>query len=84
MCGFMSVLCRYFCLCYVHFVLLVLCAVFLLVDCARYSLRSSRALRARLDRSTSPTVYHVIVQYVKGCLLAPLAARAGEVLQHMS
>ena len=34
MCGFMSVLCRYFCLCYVHFVLLVLDAVFVLVDCA--------------------------------------------------
>ena len=34
MCGFMSVLCRYFCLCYVQFVLLVLCAVFMLVDCA--------------------------------------------------
>ena len=34
MCGFMSVLCQYFCLCYVHFVLLVLCAVFMLVDCA--------------------------------------------------
>ena len=34
MCGFMSVLCRYFCLCYVHFVLLVLCAFFMLVDCA--------------------------------------------------
>ena len=31
---FMPVLCRYFCLCYVQFVLLVLCAVFMLVDCA--------------------------------------------------
>ena len=34
MCGFMSVLCQYFCLWYVHVVLLVLCAVFMLVDCA--------------------------------------------------
>ena len=34
MCGFMSFLCRYFCLCYVQFVLLVLYAVFMLVDCA--------------------------------------------------
>ena len=34
MCGFMSVLCWYFCLCYVQFVLLVSCEVFMLVDCA--------------------------------------------------
>ena len=34
MCGFMFVLCRYFCLCYVQLVVLVLCAVFMLVDCA--------------------------------------------------
>ena len=34
MCGFMSVLCRYFCLSSVQFILLVFCAVFMLVDCA--------------------------------------------------
>ena len=34
MCGFMPVLCRYFCLCYVQSILLVLGAVFMLVDCA--------------------------------------------------
>ena len=34
MCGFMSVLCRYLYLCSVQFVLLVLCAAFMLVDCA--------------------------------------------------
>ena len=34
MCGSMSVLCRYFCLSSVQFILLVLCAVFMLVDCA--------------------------------------------------
>ena len=37
MCGFMFVLCRYFCLCCVHLVLLMLCAVHLLVDCAACS-----------------------------------------------
>ena len=31
---FMPVLCRYFCLCSVQFILLVFCAVFMLVDCA--------------------------------------------------
>ena len=34
MCGFLFVLCRYFCLCYVHFILLVLCAVVMVVDIA--------------------------------------------------
>ena len=34
MCGFMFVLCLYFRLCYVHFVLLLLCSVLMLVDCA--------------------------------------------------
>ena len=34
MCGFMPVLWRYFCLCSVQLILLVLCAVFMLVDCA--------------------------------------------------
>ena len=34
MCGSMSVLCRYFCFGDVQLFLLVLCAVFMLVDCA--------------------------------------------------
>ena len=34
MCVFISVLCRYFCLPSVQLFLLVLCAVFMLVDCA--------------------------------------------------
>ena len=58
MCGFMSVPCWYFCLCYVQLFLLVLCAV---QFAARYSLRSSRALRTRWARSASPMVYPVIV-----------------------
>ena len=32
--GFMSVFRRYFCFCYVQSFMLVLCAVFMLVDCA--------------------------------------------------
>ena len=38
MCGFMPVLCQYFCLSSVQFILLVLCAVFMLVDCADWSM----------------------------------------------
>ena len=34
MCGLIVALFWYLCLCYVQFILLVLCAVFMLVDCA--------------------------------------------------
>ena len=62
MCGFMSVLCRYFCLCYVHFVLLVLCAVFRLVDCAVCSTLLASLVASRpLGSLREPMVYPVIV-----------------------
>ena len=51
--GFMSVLCQYFCLCYVQLFMLVLCAVFMVADCAVCSalLASLVAGASWLDRS---------------------------------
>ena len=46
---FASGMCSFLCLCYVHLCMLSDCAV-----AARYSLRSSRALRARWPRFASP------------------------------